>query len=242
MKRDCSRVISSDFQVLPKVGSLARRSNINLGNLRRSMNKTNPSAVIYCYVISSVRKRDGELQHYGCGPNWQGGIITLCTCKHFMRSFLEVESWPGTWIAGFSNVRAGDGANVLVYMMRVKKAFESHCELWYALPHQVRLAKAANRKHNVFGDVYRPLGKTTLKNSFSKSKYHQPCPSHAHFDGWAKDIDYKKYRRAAMLVGDEKNSYVWNQPEIALDHNIGRGQVKYCLNDFLNNHLVSMKK
>lgn len=232
----CLRAISSDFQELPKAGPLGRRSNLSLGQVCRSVSDINSSTPIYCYVISSVRKKDGILQHYGCGPNWQGGLITLCTCKHYMRTFFEVSEWPGTWIAGFSNVRAGSGANVLIYMMRVKHAFESHYELWHALPRQVRWAKAADRKANILGDIYRPLGKTTLKGRFKKASYHQPCLSHVHFDGWVKDIDYKQYRRAAMLVGDERSSYVWSQPKIVLDHNIGRGQVKYHLRDLVHNH------
>lgn len=239
---DCSKVISSDFQQLPNVGSLARRLNFSLGELRKSVNNTNSSAAIYCYVMSSVRKRDDVLQHYGCGPNWQGGLITLCTCKHFMRNFLDVNEWPGTWIAGFSNVRAGSGLNVLIYVMRINHAFKSHYELWYALPRQVTWAKATNRKSNILGDIYKPLGKTTQKSPFSKNRYHQPCPSHVHIDGWAKDINYKKYRRAAMLVGDEKSSYVWSQPKIAFDHNIGRGQAKYALKDLLNSHLCIVEK
>lgn len=239
---DCSKVISSNFQQLPKIGAFAKRLNFSLRELCRSVNSTCSSTTIYCYVMSSVRNRDGILQHYGCGPNWQGGLITLCTCKHYMRSFLDVNDWPGIWIAGFSNVRAGSGLNVLIYMMRVNHAFESHYELWHALPRQVRWAKAADRKCNILGDIYRPLGRITKKNPFSKNKYHKPCPSHVHMDGWAKDIDYKKYRRAAMLVGDEKSSYVWSKPKIAFDHNIGRGQAKYSLKDLVTNHLCIIEK
>ncbi len=239
---DCYKVISNDFQQLPKVGSLARKLNFSLGKLRRSIDKTNSSTAIYCYVMSSVRKRGGILQHYGCGPNWQGGLITLCTCKHFMRNFLDVNKWLGTWVAGFSNVRAGSGVNVLIYMMRVKDAFESHYKLWYALPRQVRWAKAADRKFNILGDIYRPKVRPTQKSPFSKTRYHKPCPSHVHIDGWAKDIDYKMYRRAAMLVGDKKSSFVWNQPKIAFDHNIGRGQVKYSLKDFLHSRLYIVEE
>ncbi len=239
---DCSKIVSSDFQQLPEVGFLARRLNFSLGELRRSVNTCDSSTPIYCYVMSSVRRRDGILQHYGCGPNWRGGLITLCTCKHFMRSFLDVKKWRGTWVAGFSNVRAGSGANILIYMMRVDRAFESHYELWYALPREVRWEKAADRRFNILGDIYRPLGRTTQKIPFSKTGYLQPCPSHVHINEWTKDIDYKKYRRAAMLVGDEKSSFIWSQPKIALDHNIGRGQVKYFLKDFLHSHLCIVEE
>ena len=233
----CSRIKSLDFQPLPEIGSLAKRSNCGLDELRKRINHTYSSATVYSYVIRSVRKQEGILQHYGCGPNWQGGVITLCTCKHFMRTFLDVNDWPGTWVAGFSNIRAGSGKNILIYIMRVSEAFESHYELWYGLPRQIKWAKAVDKKSNILGDIYRPLGRETQKAPFSKSRYHQPCPSHVHGDGWAKDINYKQHRRAALLVGDVKNSFVWNQSKITFNHNIGRGQIKHSLKNFLRTHL-----
>lgn len=235
--KGCCKRTTSDYQLLPSTGLLKDKCNYGLPRLRKTIGSLSASATVYSYVMSSVRKRDGALQHYGCGPNWQGGRITLCTCKHFMRAFRSVEDWPGFWVAGFSNVRAGCGRNVLIYLMHVNRAFESHYALWKGLPADVRRAKAANKAGNIFGDVYRPVKTQTCKAPFDEASYRSPCASHAHEDGWGKDVDYMSYRRPALLVGDVKFSFLWDKPKILLDREIGRGQRKYDMGGFVNRHL-----
>ena len=154
-----------------------------------------------------------------------------------MRSFRSVEDWPGTWVAGFSNVGAGAGRNVLIYLMRVSQAYESHYDLWKALPRKVRRAKEADKKCNVFGDIYRPRNPGTREYIFCASKYHEPCESHSHEDGWANDVNYRYRRRASLLLGDVKCSFVWDQPEVIYHKAMGRGQRRHSVGDFLDNYL-----
>lgn len=187
---------------------------------------------MYSYVMSTVCRDGNSLRHYGSGPNWQGGIITLCTCKHEMRTYPDCKQ--GTWVAGFCGVGVGDGRNFLIYLMRVGDAFESHWKLWHRLPGEVRSAKAADT--NPVGDVYKPLGRDTQKDPFNICRYHQPHKSHGRKYNWPADINYQRNnncRRAALLVGDRDHSFVWDQRRIVFDRNIGRGQRTHSLKDFL---------
>lgn len=230
---------SNDYQLLPSTNPLKSRLNRSLDRLADSVNSEDLSAPIYYYVMTSIRKCGNTLQHYGSGPNWQGGIITLCTCKHFMRALHRPEDWRGLWVAGFSGIDVGDGRNFLIYLMRVGGAFESHWDLWRSLPAQVRSAKAADT--NPLGDVYRPIGGDIREDPFNICRYHQPHQSHSHKYDWPRDIKYQKNddrRRAALLVGDGQYSFIWDKCKIIFDpDNIGRNHRTDNLGDFLHNHL-----
>jgi hypothetical protein len=150
-----------------------------------------------------------------------------------MRTYPDCKQ--GTWIAGFSNFSAGKGNNFLIYLMRVGKTYESHYALWNSLPEEVGKVKAADA--NPLGDIYRPLGGETQESPFDPEKYYEPCQNHSHKKDYDKDINYlnrRNERRAALLVGDVKYSFVWDQYMITLDRSIGRGQRKLSLKGFLN--------
>lgn len=228
----CCKIQQHTHQPYPQTGSLAKNINTTMKNLRQYMNTD--SAHVYCYIVKSVKNKNGSLCQQGCGPNWQGGLITLCTCKHMMRTFRDLDTWWGTWIAGFTSVGAGRGRNALVYLMKVKDAFDSHHDMWYALPKQVRLAKAAHRKGNILGDVFRPKGKLRGDEKFLAGSYYEPCNSHAHGenDGWHKDVNYSKNsRRAALLVGEQTRSFLWSKPTIISKSRLYRGGKKVVLTD-----------
>jgi len=207
--------------------------NYSLNDLRTKLNAADLLAPIYYYVMSSLRSSNNIIQHFGSGPNWQGGVITLCTCKHLMRTYPDLRQ--GTWVAGFSKFSANEVNNFLIYLMRIGKTYESHYTLWYSLPEEVKEAKAADI--NPLGDVYRPLGRDTQRSPFDPEKYYEPCQNHSHKKNYDKDINYlnrRNERRAALFVGDVKYSFVWDQYMITLDHSIGRGQRKLNLGEFLD--------
>ncbi|MCL5282505.1 MAG: hypothetical protein M1376_21670 [Planctomycetes bacterium] len=195
-------------------------------------------ARVYCYVITSMRKRDGEFVQIGCGPNFEGGLITLCTCKHRMRTFLDPRQWNGIWIAGFTSSPTGDGKNFLIYLMRVAHAFASQRDLWFstAIPSTVKQTKAAHR--NPLGDLYRPRSQEI--DPWDPNGYVPPCPNHRHTEGWATDINYRGVgaRRAALLVGDPHQSFLWNRPMISYAGRLHRGQKK---EDKLGDLLAQLK-
>jgi hypothetical protein len=53
---------------------------------------------VYAYIMSSVVLDGDNLLQTGTGPNFQGGYITLCTCKHRMRTSLPRNEWVGKWV------------------------------------------------------------------------------------------------------------------------------------------------
>jgi hypothetical protein len=221
-----SRKNALNYQPIPKMNC-----NYDRNSIITLLNATDTSAPIYYYVMSSVRSHNNTLQHIGSGPNWQGGVITLCTCKHLMRTYPYCKQ--GTWIAGFSNFKAGEGNNSLIYLMRVGQTYKSHCALWHSLPEEIREAKASDM--NPLGDVYRPLGREIQESPFDPAMYRKPCRNHSHERGWSKDIKYKAKKgiHPLLLVGDVKYSFVWNQCMITLGHSIGRGQRRLNLCEFI---------
>jgi len=218
------------YQPFPSATELG--GNLNMP-LTRLYDCTTGQAPVYYYVIASMRKRNGKFVQIGCGPNFQGGLITLCTCKHRMRSFLDPDQWNGIWIAGFTSSPVGDEKNFLIYLMRVAHAFGSQRDLWFsaAIPAAVKQAKAAHR--NRLGDLYKPHSKGI--DPWDPDGYVPPCPNHRHAEGWPTDIDYEGVvaRRAALLVGDPHQSFLWNRPMIYCAERLPRGQKKSKLDDLL---------
>jgi len=232
--------VQTTYQPFPKKGRLALCVNKPLNWLASQLYSFESD--VYCYVISTVACNNGLFNQRGCGPNWQGELITLCTCKHHMRAFRDLEGWKNTWIAGFSGIGAGGGKNALVYLMRVQAAYASHHDLWFSLPSQTRWAKATLKKTNQLGDVYRPLRRLMGSELFTKKHYYSPCDHHAHQKGWGKDISYARPngRRAGLLVGDPKQSYLWDRPKVYIEKPVGRGQNRYRLQDLINQHLIEV--
>ncbi len=190
-------------------------------------------ALVYSYVIASMRKRNGVFVQTGCGPNFQGGLVTLCTCKHRMRTFRDPDQWNGIWIAGFTSLPTGEGVNFLIYLMRVAQAFASQRDLWFStlIPPGVKQVKAVHR--NRFGDLYQPRHKRIAP--WKPGEYVPPCRNHCHAEGWARDIAYEGVgaRHAALLVGDPHKSFLWNRPMIHCAGRLHRGQRKSTLDDLL---------
>jgi hypothetical protein len=181
-----------------------------------------------------MRSRNGEFFQIGCGPNFQGGLITLCTCKHRMRTFKNPKQWKGLWIAGFTGRSAGEDANYLVYLMQVEHAFGSHRDLWFSrqIPAAAKRAKATHRDR--FGDIYEPRARDI--DEWDKHEYIPPCPDHCHAGHWTNDVGYRGVggRHAALLVGDPRKSFLWNRPVIRYTGQLGRGQSKCKLSKLLD--------
>jgi hypothetical protein len=226
--------IESDHQPFPQTTELGRNLNLPLSRL---YGYAADQASVYYYIIRSMRKRNGEFIQAGCGPNFQGGLITLCTCKHRMRTYMDPDKWRGIWIAGFTGLPTGGGANFLIYLMRVAHAFKSQGDLWFSndIPPAAKQAKAAHLDR--FGDLYKPRSKRI--DRWNPAGYVPPTPNHCHAKdrakGWAKDIAYEGVgtRHAALLVGDPQRSFLWNRPMIYCSGRLHRGQKKCTLHDLL---------
>jgi hypothetical protein len=226
-----------DHQPFPTTGRLL--SNMNLGFAELNTKICSEQTKVYCYVVATIKNQNGYFFQTGSAPNFQGDMVSLCTCKHFMRTFMDAEDWVEKWIAGFSGVAAGNGDNALVYLMKVRYAFKSHMSLWFSdeIPEETKQAKLAQTSK--FGDIYQP--KYQMSDEFAVQSYIHPVESHVHCknNGWHNDINYEgcKGRKAALLIGDPEYSFLWNQPMIYYKGHLHRGQKKSDLQTLLGEQL-----
>ena len=219
------------YQAMPSTGRLARNLNLRPETLTERL-ATFRQSTVYSYVVDTVEYHQGRLYQAGSGPNFQGDIITLCSCKHLMRTYLKPEAWKGVWIAGFTG-STELGSNKLFYLMKISQAFESHCEFWLSdsIPEEAKTAKASHL--DKFGDIYQP--EKTSGRPYFYWHYFGPCRNHVHCElgDWKKDIDYKDRhgRRSALLAGDREYSFLWDRPVIESPFKIRRGQKKSVISD-----------
>ena len=178
------------YQTFSESGLLSQNLNLDRHSLAQRIGVTQ-GGLVYCYVVATVEYAGGQLMQSGSGPNFQGGLITLCTCKGQMRAGKDMGAWIGTWIAGITGAPAGRQAEgFLFYLMRVARAFASHRDLWdWLSAHAPDAAKAKVADQNQLGDVYRP--RDPCVDPYSPYAYFPPCPLHVHSGtAWHEDIDY----------------------------------------------------
>lgn len=238
MSCECPAVDDSECQPVPTTGSLARNLNTSFDEIVDILRNDSPGDA-YCYTMTSVRSIDGAMRQCGSGPNIQGGYVTLCTCKRYMRTFRNPEDWRGVWIIGMSGTAAGVG-HAVFYMMKVQAAFESHYDLWHAdlLSASAKRAKSASRHR--LGDLYEPSSRNV--GPFDPDSYKEPDDDHSHYKKphgknrpeWQEDIDYvgMARRRPALLVGDPEMSFIWETPLIYPRFKTHRGQKRFKLDEF----------
>lgn len=225
-----------DYQVLEPDSPLRKCANLDLGALRRQV--PNGPTRLYSYVVESVRRSEGALRHHGSGPNIEGGLLTLCTCKYRLRTYPGVA--VGTWIAGFSGSRQARNSrpaqrNTLFFLTRVQYTFESQMALWRSplIPETTKRRKSSRRSR--LGDFFEP--RRNAEDPFDIRAYHPPMQGHSH-DGhrWHEDIEYptKVGRRPAILVGDPQYTFVWTDALVECSQKLGRAARKYStMQDFL---------
>lgn len=213
-------------QPFPTNGPLADKLGLPLPVLKSNIGETDSRA--YSYVLSTVGiDHDATtFEQHGSAPNFQGGVLSLCTCKHQMRATQTSDDWEGVWVAGFTSRTIHDGRHWLFYLAKIESAHESHADLWQAMTVRTRNAKAADR--HFLGDIFRPKSPyPTGAARYSPSRYVTPT-AHAHRQhrgdkGWRNDINYRhaaKYGHPALLVADPIRTYLWDEPMIyfAGDH------------------------
>ncbi len=209
------------LQSYPRSGLLANNLNLDLGELLERVRPGHDR--VYYYVVKTVKYRNGGFVQEGSAPNFQGGLVTLATCKRRMRAGKVAAFWKGIWIAGYTGIgEVGDGRNYLAYLMRVSHVFDSQRDLWLWLPEDARRAKAAEAHR--LGDAFQPCDLDA--DPYDPEGYASPHPCHSHLEGdeWHEDIDCTRYfgRRPPLLVGDPEYSFLWNEPRIAAPFQIPR--------------------
>src|SRR5713101_4344306 len=90
-------------QPFPISGRLAKNLDLSLAALKKRLRAETDEA--HSYVVKSVKwdQPTKLFRQRGCAPNFQGGYITLCTCKHQMRATQDGDDWKDTWVAGFAS-------------------------------------------------------------------------------------------------------------------------------------------
>lgn len=211
--------------------------------------KAHGNATVHFYVVSTASIEQQKGREYflqeGSAPNFSGRNVTLCTCKHDLRTILKPEDWRGRWIAGFSGItRRTDRRQYLLYLMRVGKAHKTHRELWRSLDTESRRLK--NAAKNYLGDVFKPIQNNA---SIYPEHYCQPkIGRHVHRndrndDLWKNDIYFERNgKSAALLVGDESFSFCWVKPFLYIDAGDLRiGRLRYARKDSLENFVGKLK-
>ncbi len=208
------------FQPFPKIGKLAVNTNLSHTDLLNQLSG-HDTALGYSYVMTSLEINDSNLVQKGSGPNFQGGLITLCTCKRRLRTSPDIK--PGIWVAGFSQNLDSKG-NALFYLMKVSTTFCSQYELWNHLKPEVRETKSATLHR--LGDVFEPKTDPIHPDKLhSPESYKKPHKYHSHAwdsrlqiptNDWYKDINYQGFGRRyhTLLIGDPGLSFLWLKPTL----------------------------
>jgi hypothetical protein len=232
-------------QRFPTRGKIADNLNRSLAHLTKRLGKCRDEA--YSYVLTSAKwdRNDECFEQRGCGPNIQGGVMTLCTCKHGMRASRLVDEWRGVWIAGFTSRTLYRGRHWLFYLAKIQCAYESHVDLWMNLGDGAVRAKVAHR--NFHGDMYQP--KTTNlsgEKRFDPRNYKAPsvrCHDHCpEWNGnlWHADVDYYDSARGGrpakispLLVADPRRTFLWSKAKVRFAGDHCRSHLRWTLKDFL---------
>src|SRR5712691_3567326 len=95
--------MSDELQAFPTSGRLVKNLDWSLPALKRRLRSA--SEKVHSYVVRTVGydRTEKVFGQTGSAPNFQGGYITLCTCKHQMRATQDCHEWRDTWIAGFAS-------------------------------------------------------------------------------------------------------------------------------------------
>jgi hypothetical protein len=211
--------------------------------LSKLQGETNDEVRVYTVQTTNMDQKFKIIRHMGSGPNLEGGLATLCTCKHSMRQ--GQTEWKGKWILGLTS-RAVDkgfnGEHYLFYLMKVERHFKSHKEIFEHLkqtnPDALRIKNAVK---NRLGDIFEPVSNCT--NPHDPNMYKTPHKRHSHGAngsiGWHKDI-ISKGGSAQLLIGENNNTFVWPRPMIRFNLNRGPGNMKLTLGEDLFSHLETV--
>jgi hypothetical protein len=211
-----------NYQPFPSSGPLSSQLDLSFEQLRTVLRGA-PRGSVYVHVVRTVEWRDRQFCQWGNSPNFQGDVITLCACKHQMRTSPHIRDHRPAWIAGVTSWGKAGGLprRHLFYLMFVPRNghFESQAQIWDSLEPAAREDKSASRSR--VGDLYQPIRNGLVgREAFQVENYLEPCDGHSHHENhadtrWYGDIDYRgRGGRPSLLKGDERYSYLWTRPYI----------------------------
>ena len=165
-------------QPFPSGGRLGENLGLPLPLLTARLGQLNDRA--YSYVVRTVKwdHETATFEQHGSAPNFQGDVLTLCTCKHQMRASQAAENWRDVWLTGVTSRTIHDGKHWLFCLAKIESAYESHSDLWTEMKDGSRNAKVAHV--HFLGDIFKPKSQLPTANArFSPFRYVSPH-LHAH--------------------------------------------------------------
>lgn len=206
-------------QPFPAAGELAKQLDRTLSQLLAGIRGELMTRPVYAYALTTVGFSDGKFRQTGSAPNFQGGRITLCTCKHKDRSSPPprrsvgpdpTSPWKGVWVAGICSRRQLRPRG-LFYLMLVESVFASHAQAWWGLGEPLEKSATASP----FGDIYVPHRGQILNEHWQES-YRKSHSKHVHDSrNRALDIERSYFARYPnLLAGDPRQSYLWSRPMV----------------------------
>ena len=201
---------------------------------------------VYAYIVTTIKTgpRPGyTLTQTGSGPNFDGGRITLCTCKHRDRATISrFGRWDNVWVAGLTS-KQDTPSRSLAYLMCVERFFLSQLDLWIALGPHCRAAKSASL--SPIGDLYEPTPRPG-SDPYDPANYQPPMVGHVHASiggrhPWHDDIRQwgPNHQPHRLLLGQVNKSYQWPRTEMILRPGAIMGcsahhKIYNSLRDFIN--------
>lgn len=209
------------------------------------LTKEQSKAPCYFFPMLDYVYSNGVFLAVRSGPNWEGGVFTLTTCKHLLRTAKTPEEWEGHWLVAFTP--RINGENYLLFRARVDKAF----------PHQFFLGDYLRRRHphayktklstrNPRGDIHEPKRRlTSMQEAENIRNYVEPV-DHSRFKErytsgafkgkrkWNKDIKFRGHSGrppAAFILGSES---IWCSPQYKVTRPLGRSGFLGTVGDLRN--------
>lgn len=223
VEEEVSCYTQKTYQTFPSSGILEENLNRDIPTVFGKLAANDDDGLVRSYILTTVLLENKKFIQRGSAPNWQGGMISLCTCMRQIRTYYSTEDWvnQNLWIAGFSSLKQTPEGHYLIYLMKVHKAYDSQWDIWNSdLPPETKRAKSA-LKH-ILGDIYEPKGRLRSEDIYNPSKY-MAHKEHIHLKDYPsefqKDIDYigaQTKRRPSLLVGMPELSFIWTKPSYRL--------------------------
>lgn len=151
--------------------------------------------LIYVYPHHRIELNDEELCQTRSGPNWEGEVLTIATCKHLLRTYKTLK--PNTVaLVGITNKLEGN--NYLLYAGVIEGMFDSNYKLgkflkeYYPETYKKKLATT-----NPLGDIFEP-DDSIAADPYDVFDFEEPCEDHCRFaekdssgqPKYHKDIEY----------------------------------------------------
>tara|TARA_R110000851_G_scaffold96792_2_gene209958 strand:- start:37667 stop:38371 length:705 start_codon:yes stop_codon:yes gene_type:complete len=200
---------------------------------------------IYVYPHHGINLVKGEFEQTRSGPNWEGGVVTMTTCKHLLRTYSTIKE-KKVAICGVTNKLEGE--NFLMYVGVIDKTFESNYDLGEYLefnnPDAGRIKSATN---NRLGDLFDSERELQGEDRFDSFSFIEPCFDHCRSEEndskgnpkWLKDIEYstRNGSRPKCLIIEPVT--VHTKPVFTWNGKLGRSGVVFrgtdSIEQFINN-------